>query len=85
VECLPGDIPDQIEVDISGLDDLHAAVHLSDLVLPANVTTSVDPGEVIVTVAAAMGAEEEVEAVEAAATEEAGGEAPAAAEEPEPA
>jgi large subunit ribosomal protein L25 len=30
IECLPGDIPDHIDVDVSGLD-LHGAVHISDL------------------------------------------------------
>jgi large subunit ribosomal protein L25 len=30
IECLPGDIPGHIDVDISGLD-LHGAIHISDL------------------------------------------------------
>jgi large subunit ribosomal protein L25 len=30
VECLPGDIPSHIDVDVSGLD-VHGAIHISDL------------------------------------------------------
>jgi large subunit ribosomal protein L25 len=51
VECLPGDIPEHIEADISDLTGLHSAVHVADLKLPANVTTSLDPTEVLVSVA----------------------------------
>ncbi len=37
VECLPGDLPEFIEVDVSGLD-VGDSLHLSDLKLPAGVT-----------------------------------------------
>ena len=30
IECLPGDIPDHIDVDVSGLE-LYGAIHVSDL------------------------------------------------------
>ena len=30
IECLPGDIPDHIDVDVSGLE-LHGVIHISDL------------------------------------------------------
>jgi large subunit ribosomal protein L25 len=30
IECLPGDIPSHIDVDVSGLD-IHGAIHISDL------------------------------------------------------
>ena len=36
VECLPGDLPEYIEVDVSKLD-VDETVHLSDLVLPKGV------------------------------------------------
>ena len=36
VECLPKDIPEFIEVDVSGLHTNHA-IHLSQLILPAGV------------------------------------------------
>ena len=30
IECLPGDIPDHLDIDVSGLE-LHGAIHISDL------------------------------------------------------
>jgi large subunit ribosomal protein L25 len=47
IECLPGDLPQAIEVDISVLVDLDAAVHVSDLTIPESVTLLTDPGEVV--------------------------------------
>lgn len=40
--CLPTAIPDSIEVDVSHLE-IDEAVHVSDLVLPEGVETSLDP------------------------------------------
>jgi large subunit ribosomal protein L25 len=37
VEALPGDLPESIEVDISGLDDFEKAITLADLAIPAGV------------------------------------------------
>ncbi len=37
VECLPKDLPEYIEVDVSGLD-VGDSLHLSDLVMPAGAT-----------------------------------------------
>jgi large subunit ribosomal protein L25 len=37
VECLPGDLPEAIEVDISGLDDFEKAITLADLAVPTGV------------------------------------------------
>jgi large subunit ribosomal protein L25 len=37
VSCLPQDLPEYIEVDISGLE-LDQSIHLSELVLPKGVT-----------------------------------------------
>ncbi len=37
IECLPGDLPDAITVDVSGLD-IGDSVHVRDLVLPKGVT-----------------------------------------------
>lgn len=50
IECLPGDMPDHIEVDITNLD-INQSIHVSDLNIP-NITilTNADLG--IVTVAA---------------------------------
>jgi len=49
VECLPTEIPDFIEVDVSPLG-IHEAVHLRDIVLPAGVTPVDDPAQTVVTV-----------------------------------
>lgn len=37
IECLPGDIPDFIEVDLTLLKEIEDSVHFSDLKVPANV------------------------------------------------
>ena len=37
VEALPGDLPHEIEVDISALVDLNSVIHVSDLVVPKGV------------------------------------------------
>ncbi|HYR97011.1 MAG TPA: 50S ribosomal protein L25 [Candidatus Binatus sp.] len=49
VECLPTEIPEFIEVDVSPLG-IHEAVHLSSLTLPEGVTPMGDPMLTIVTV-----------------------------------
>jgi large subunit ribosomal protein L25 len=69
VDCLPSDIPDRVEADVSTMTELHSTVHVSDLRLPPSVTTALDPGEVVASISRRMEAEEEVEA-EAAASEE---------------
>jgi large subunit ribosomal protein L25 len=49
VECLPTDIPQFIEVDVTPLD-IHDAVHLADVPMPASVTAVVETNEAVVTV-----------------------------------
>ena len=49
VECLPTDIPQFIEVDVTPLD-IHDAVHMADVPMPANVTAVVETNEAVVTV-----------------------------------
>ena len=49
VECLPTDVPESIEADISGLN-ITDSLHVSDLRLPDNVTLLTPPEETIVTV-----------------------------------
>jgi large subunit ribosomal protein L25 len=70
VECLPKDIPEVIQVDISSLE-LGDFVQVRDLKLPPGVRAVEDPDAIIVTLTAAE------EYVEEAAT-------PALAETPEP-
>jgi large subunit ribosomal protein L25 len=49
VECLPTEIPDYLEVDVTALD-VHDAVHASELTLPERVTLVGDSTRTIVTV-----------------------------------
>jgi large subunit ribosomal protein L25 len=49
VECLPTEIPNYIEVDVSHLG-IHQAVHLAEVKLPEGVTLMGDPTQTIVTV-----------------------------------
>jgi len=51
VECVPTRIPEMIEVDVSGLDAVDAAVRVSDLRLPEGVTAVADPEDVVVKLA----------------------------------
>lgn len=76
VECLPSDIPQFIEVDVTALD-IHDAVHLADVKMPANVTAVFESNEAVVTVLPPT-----VEEVKTAAAEGegAGAATPAAAE-----
>ena len=66
VECLPGDIPSHIDVDVSNLG-LHQAIHVSDLPHAGKVKFLVDEGTVVAHVTIVK-EEAPVEAV-AAATE----------------
>ena len=63
-ECLPGQIPDAIEVDVSALGS-HDYLRISDLTLPEGVKVFDDPDRVVVGVTH-MKAEVEVAPVEAA-------------------
>ena len=76
VECLPPDIPQYIEVDVTALD-IHDAVHLADVPMPPNVTAVVETNEAVVSVLPPTVEEVKVEVAEVA-TE--GAAAPAAAE-----
>lgn len=51
VECLPTDIPERFEVDLSGLEEVDAAIRVADLAPIPNVTILLEPDEMIVKVA----------------------------------
>jgi len=73
VECLPQDLPQNIEVDVSKLT-IGGSIHLSELELPPNVTLtalSEDTGydAPVVSLLAARVAEEDLETTEEAADE----------------
>ncbi len=71
VECLPGDLIDSIEVDVSSLETLDDSVAIGDLRVPPGVTILADPGDTVVSVVVPRAAflEEEEEAVELAELE----------------
>lgn len=47
IECLPGDMPSAVEVDVSGLAELDQALRVKDLVLDSGVTVLTDPEQVL--------------------------------------
>jgi large subunit ribosomal protein L25 len=69
IECLPKDLPDSIEVDISGLNEIGDSLLVGDLVAPDGVEILSDPEDVVVVVIA-QAAEEEVEEEEVEVVEE---------------
>jgi large subunit ribosomal protein L25 len=50
IECLPDDLPDRLEVDLSTLKEIGDTLHVRDIVLPARVEVLDDPDEVVVVV-----------------------------------
>jgi len=78
VECLPGDIPERIEVDVADLG-LNQALRVSDLPISPKVKVLQNPDQVVMHV---VSVKEEVPAPAAAAPVE-GEAAPAAPAEPE--
>lgn len=52
VTCVPANLPQHIEVDISALDTLEKQIHVKDLVIPKGVTIENDLEDVVVLVQA---------------------------------
>jgi large subunit ribosomal protein L25 len=69
IECLPDDIPDHIEVDISVLEGSHQAVHVSDIEALDGVSIVTDLEHDVVRIGTLRLAEEEAEVEEEAETE----------------
>lgn len=78
IECLPGDIPDYVEVDLGRLLELEDVLHFQDLPVSPAVKILNPPDEVVVKVVTPRIVEEEKPAAAAAP------EAQAAATEPAP-
>ena len=76
VECMPQDLPERVVIDISGLAEVGAGIHVRDVVISDQVTILDDPGEMIVVASATR--------EEKAVVEEAPAEEEAAPEEGEP-
>jgi large subunit ribosomal protein L25 len=71
VECLPGDIPEAITVDISDLSEIDQSIYVRDLATPSGVTILTDGDEMIVKIMAptVAGDEAPAEAVAEGETE----------------
>lgn len=76
VTCLPADIPERIEADVSGLR-VGDSLLVSDLVVPPGVTVNTPAEEVVVSVVASKAVAAEAEEAEAAGEEAESGEKPA--------
>ncbi len=80
VECLPGDLPESLEADISILDDFEKTITLGDLKIPAGVTLVEEDLSVLVAKVEPPRSDEEMaeldEAVEGEIPESAQEEAP---------
>jgi len=64
VECLPNDLQDHIEVDVSGLVNLHDTILIGDLVMPPGITALAKPDDVVVSLQHVKVVEEVVEVAE---------------------
>jgi len=66
VECLPSDIPEAFEVDLTPLEEIESELRIADLKMPKGVTPLLDPEELVVKIIKKreMKVEEEVPAAE---------------------
>ncbi len=85
IECLPDEIPPQIEVDLTPLEEMGQTIYIRDITLSPDITVFTDPDQMVVKVSetAREKAEEIVTGVEAEAEAEAEAEGEAAEEKPE--
>ena len=72
IECLPENLPSQIEVDLSPLEEVGQAIHIKDIAFSADITVHADPDQMVVKISEVMVEEEEVvaKAVEEPVAEE---------------
>lgn len=63
VESLPGDLPPQLEIDITPLSEANQAMHISDIKIKPGVTIMATPEQLIVKVSTIAEEKEEVPAV----------------------
>jgi large subunit ribosomal protein L25 len=80
IECLPGDIPDVIEVDLSLIKEIDQSIHFGDLKLSDKVEILNPHDEIIVKVVTPRESEEEAKPAVDAAAATAEGAAPAASD-----
>jgi len=82
IECLPGQIPASIELDLSSLTEVEQAIQVKDITLGEGVTVLNDPEHMVVKISLRP-VEKVEEVVEEAVVEEAVAEAPERAPLPE--
>jgi len=70
VECLPGDLPEVLEVDLSSLDDFEKAITLADISVPEGVKLLEENLDTIVAKVEPPRTEAEMEELDEAVTEE---------------
>ena len=58
IECLPQDLPERIEVELTGLVDIGDSILVKDLTLPQGVVALDDPEALVVVVSAPISEEE---------------------------
>ncbi len=81
VECLPGDLVHEVQVDLSSLAELDSVLHVTDLKVPKGITILNSPNDVVALIQPPR-AEEQAEVV-AAPAEEARTQTPAQAADDE--
>lgn len=64
IECLPQDLPDRIDVDLSNLYEIGDSILVKDLNLPEGIEVLTDPDTLVVVVSAPIAEEEEEEEIE---------------------
>jgi large subunit ribosomal protein L25 len=69
IECLPENLVDYIEVNLSSLENLHDAIKISDIKLPAELKLASEADETVATVLEQAKEEEKAPVVEAAPAE----------------
>jgi len=60
IECLPAEIPQSVQVDVSGLTKLDDGIYVRDLKLKDGITVLADPDELVIKVSVVRVAKEEV-------------------------
>jgi large subunit ribosomal protein L25 len=68
IECMPQDLPARVVIDISGLTEIGAGIHVRDVVISDKVKILDDPAEMIIVASATR--EEKVAVVEEVPAEE---------------
>jgi large subunit ribosomal protein L25 len=59
VECLPGDLVSEIDVDLSCLKEIHNSIKVSDVAMPAGITVLDEPDLILVGISKQVEEEEE--------------------------